>query len=535
MTKANHYAAIYVRTSSEAQAEKASPDEQERDCRALAEQHGLTVIKVYTDTARYRVKGKMVDPSGTRADRPGLLAMLADAVAGQFGAIIAWREDRLYRGMRAMINVLETVQEHKITVLLARETFDAKIAPLKAWVAGMELEGMKERMSMGVKARLRAGKANTGQDRYGYKRKGDKIVIVEEEARWVRQIFAWYVARVPLLEIRRRLIAAGAPQKGASRPVKIQWSIAVIQAILQNATAYASGVKIQRRLGEAFEIAIPTIIDQDTLQRARERRQANRRYPAHHQKADYLLGGLIKCSCGRTWAANTISYHTERDGSQVERKVPRGQYQCRERHPEHISPDCPRSIGSKKADALAWAKVVQALDDPDLLIAGARARIEQLQREAESVLADRAAFESRLETLEIERQNVIRLARKGLITEDELSLQLAEIELNELNIRKELAELTQVIDVAALGEWETAARGFLADVKRGIDEANLTPQTDEERREVFQIRRYVVKTLVTQVTIDRERNLAVTIGLDVPALMQALAQIQLGGIYIHIQ
>jgi hypothetical protein len=36
------------------------------------------------------------------------------------------------------------------------------------WVAQMELEGMKERLTMGVKARLRAGKVNTGQDRYGY-------------------------------------------------------------------------------------------------------------------------------------------------------------------------------------------------------------------------------------------------------------------------------------------------------------------------------------------------------------------------------
>jgi DNA invertase Pin-like site-specific DNA recombinase len=81
----NTYAALYVRVSSEAQAEGASPDEQERDCQAVAEQHGLTVLKVYRDVERYRVKGKLVDPSGTRADRPGLVAMLADAAAGQFG------------------------------------------------------------------------------------------------------------------------------------------------------------------------------------------------------------------------------------------------------------------------------------------------------------------------------------------------------------------------------------------------------------------------------------------------------------------
>jgi DNA invertase Pin-like site-specific DNA recombinase len=88
--------------------------------------------------------------------------MLRDAEQGYFDVILAWREDRLYRGMRAMLMVMETAQAHNITVMLARETFDPKMAPLKAWVAQMELEGIKERMTMGIKARLRAGKATRG-------------------------------------------------------------------------------------------------------------------------------------------------------------------------------------------------------------------------------------------------------------------------------------------------------------------------------------------------------------------------------------
>ena len=33
------------------------------------------------------------------------------------------------------------------------------------------------------------GKDNTGQDRYGYRRTGEVIEIVPEEAEWVKQIF----------------------------------------------------------------------------------------------------------------------------------------------------------------------------------------------------------------------------------------------------------------------------------------------------------------------------------------------------------
>ena len=76
-------AAIYVRVSSEAQAEKSSPDEQEADCRNIANEHGLTVVAIYRDTNKYRVKKKLVEPSGTRIDRPGLVTMLKDAVCWQ--------------------------------------------------------------------------------------------------------------------------------------------------------------------------------------------------------------------------------------------------------------------------------------------------------------------------------------------------------------------------------------------------------------------------------------------------------------------
>ncbi len=139
-------AAIYIRTSSETQGEKSSPLEQEADCRHLAQARGLTVVRVYRDVEKYRVGNKLIEPSGSRSDRPGLLAMLKDASKDEFDIILAWREDRLYRGLRSMLIVLETIQKYKIEILLAKDTFDAKIAPVRAWAAQMELDSMKERV-----------------------------------------------------------------------------------------------------------------------------------------------------------------------------------------------------------------------------------------------------------------------------------------------------------------------------------------------------------------------------------------------------
>ena len=45
-------AVIYIRTSSETQGEKSSPVEQEADCRRLAEEKGLGVVRVYRDVEK---------------------------------------------------------------------------------------------------------------------------------------------------------------------------------------------------------------------------------------------------------------------------------------------------------------------------------------------------------------------------------------------------------------------------------------------------------------------------------------------------
>lgn len=518
-------AVIYVRTSSEHQGEKSSPAEQEADCRQLAAEKGLIVVNVYRDIEKYRAKTKLVEPSGTRSDRPGLLAMLSDASRDAFDVIIAWREDRLYRGMRSMLLVLETIQEYKKTVLLARETFDPKIAPLRAWVAQMELDGMKERMTMGVKARLKAGKANTGQDRYGYMRIEDRIVVVEEEAQWVRKVFEWYLDGCHLMEIRERLVAAGAPQKGSSIPRRIHWSRSSIQAILKSAKEYAYGIKIQSRKGDMFEIPVDPIIDVATYERFVEMRAKNKTYPARRVDHDYLIGGLISCSCGLKWGARTQKTRNNRQGELVLRKTITGIYYCRQTHKDLVSPDCPKSVGVLKADAQAWGKICEAIDKPDYLFSQARNLVEQLRFNAAHLHEDRERIERGLETINSERQLIITLARKGSITTSDMEQQLATLTLQEVNLKHELSSLGQAININALDNWEEKFAEYLADLQVGMDELkNTAPQDDEERHNLFLLKKQIVNTLVERVTINKDREIMVEIRLNLFAILDQDAE-----------
>lgn len=514
-------AVIYIRTSSEHQGEKSSPIEQESDCRKLADDFGLTVVHIYRDIEKYRVKNKLVEPSGTRYDRPGLLAMLRDAARDQFDVILAWREDRLYRGMRAMLQVLEVAQEHRIDIKLARETFDPKIAPLKAWVAQMELDGIRQRMSMGVKARLRAGKANTGQDRYGYKRNGDVIEIVEEEAKWVRQIFAWYNNRVPALEIRRRLIVANAPQKGSQTPRKIQWAKSSIQTILKGAADYTSGIKIQRMAGEAFEIPVPPILDPATYQTFLKVRKENKTHPVHHVKRDYLLSGLLYCACDHKWSARTDVREYSTSYKIKLRKQPPGRYFCPEQHAERKHPDCPRQIGCVKADDFVWQRVCAAINEPEILIGHAREAIEELRANAAVLNEEQERIQKELDALAFERQWVITQARRGAINDSDMDLQLAALTAQDATLRRELMSRGQVLNLNDLGDWETQIREYFADLREGIKALNLPPETAEERKEQFTLKRQIVLNLVERVTIDRNRRLKVRIRLDLLKFLRA--------------
>ncbi len=514
-------AVIYVRTSSEQQGEKCSPAEQESDCRQFAAQQGLVVVNVYRDVERYRVKNKWVEPSGTRYDRPAMLAMLRDAADNQFDVILAWREDRLYRGMRAMLLILETIQQHNLTIMLALETFDPATAPLKAWLAQVELENIKERMTMGIKARLKAGKANSGQDRYGYKRVGEKIEVVPEEAKWVRRIFSWYIEGVPATTMRRRLIAAKAPQKETVTIRRIPWSISSIQGILASGDAYASGVKVTRREGESFLIRTDPILDKDTYQRYLKVRQSHVRRPAGISREGFLIRSLLYCPCQYKMQSGILPSSRK---AAAEGQMVSGNYSCGCQHDELRSPDCPRFVNSRKADEDVWNQVSHVIKNPDVLIEQARAMVDELRSAVVAQNADQEQVEKELDALISNRQWVITQARKGSITEQEMDRQLNEMSLREVALKHELSSAREAIDARVVENWESYVRQYLADMLEGIAGLNTIPDDPQKAKESQALKRQIIRTLVEKVVVDGNQKFTVTIRMNLLQILKDLSE-----------
>ena len=365
----------------------------------------------------------------------------------------------------------------------------------------------------------------SGQDRYGYQRNGDVIEVVEEEARWVRQIFAWYLEDLPLMEIRDRLIAMGAPQKGSSIPRRIQWAKPSIQAVLGAAKEYAYGIKIQSRKGENFQIPVPPIIDTVTYERFLRIRKSKKTHPIRSLKYDYLIGGKIFCDCNHKWGSRTNKSRRNRKGELIRRKTEVRVYCCGQTHKESVSPNCPRHIGAKKAEEIVWQKICDAIDRPDYLLGQARQLVNQILESQASLIEETTRMQNELDAVLTERQWVITQARKGAFPVSDMEQQLNQLTFQEVTLRKELSSLGEAVNINALEDWESKVLEFLADLKAGVDELKtVTPQTPEEQHEVFLVKKRVVDTLVERIQIDRERNLQVQIRLNLLEIIGKDAQ-----------
>jgi hypothetical protein len=315
----------------------------------------------------------------------------------------------------------------------------------------------------------------------------------------------------------------------------VQWHYASIQAILGNAWEYASGVKTYTRCGEAFEIPRERIIDMSTYRRVQEVRQANKNHPARRLKHDYLIGGLVYCTCNRKWGART-----KRKKRKDATEIIGGDYFCSQVHKERVDPGCPRTIGAKKADAITWSKICDAIDRPELLLSEAGRYVDKLRSLTETRLVDMGRIQKELDCIIEERQWVITQARKGRITEEDMEFQLSALSLQELNLRQELTNLNENVRLSNLDGWEAQAREYLSDISAGLAWLNTQPRTDDDKREQFAAKRRIVKALVDRVNIrkgdDGERDLQVVFRLDIPALLeQATAPTRLAETCSHRQ
>lgn len=494
-------AVLYCRTSTEHQAaeEKVSIPEQLNALEALCVERGYQIVDRYVDNKRYRVKGRLVEPSGTRKDRPEYQRLLKDAREGKFDVILAWKEDRLYRGVFAVIPFGEMLEEmgHTIEVEFAQGVFDRSMLYLKAAMGKIEVDNLRDRITMGKRGKAKRGKWPGGRVPYGYGLKDSELVINEEQAKIVRLIFNEYVKGKSPREIAAQLNARGIPTPENSRR---GWARYTVYRFLRRR------IYIGECPFDDIVIPCPPIISTETWELAQAIKEKNKIHSPRNTRAIYLLQGLLYCEeCG--WRMVVCTGY--RKNAKGERVVTSRRYRCNtsQEFPGSF-PNCDklRYLNADRLERVVWQAIDAKLREPELVRRGVGTKLAELEEALNEAKARASVLERRLTGLGKERQAVIRWARAGRITERDMALQLSEIEEKARAIQEDLqrAREIQALNSEEFNAQDLALR-FYERIHDRLDYLSSDPLTEDKLRD----RRELAKILLHKVWINKDREIRI--------------------------
>src|SRR5512145_542960 len=149
--------ALYARYSSDQQRE-ASIEDQLRLCRIHAEKQGWVVAESYHDRA----------VSGASLIRPGVQALLADALRGRFQVVLAEALDRISRDQEDVAGVFKRLAFAGVKIITLSEGEITHLhVGLKDTMNALFLKDLADKTRRGMRGRVEAGKAGGGLC-YGY-------------------------------------------------------------------------------------------------------------------------------------------------------------------------------------------------------------------------------------------------------------------------------------------------------------------------------------------------------------------------------
>ena len=519
----------YARISTE---DQTSVHEQLSAMQATVDREGWSVAGQYIDDKNYIVKGRTVNPSGERPDRPAFLEMLSVVETGAVDIILCWRDDRLVRHPRVaavLVDALEKGDAHRKvngqggSVELRDATgnaIDRDYLQLMSVFWRKENTRRVERVRLGKIQTLRAGRWPGQFNKLGYRsisepgKRGREIILADDrEVKTVRRIFNWYDSGLTTTEVRDELIKHDVEQNGAS-PRKHHWHPAIVYQVLSS-EAYTGTLTWQfGDDGSEYTIDIPQIITPEQFSRVQKRLKRNRAFSTRHARGVYLLQNLVFCGeCSRKLSVRRtiFNYRTLADGTQkrYRRKTPQHRYDCvsgrtfkDEPHPK------PYSHNGRELDWQVWRKVVDfGIKRPDLVRDQVYRRQAALKEQGDSTQSEIAHARGKLVEIDNERAFYQRQAARGKITEQEFDERMEETQRRREHWQSELERLEVMRDDAARveGALDYAERVLTA-IRANLDAIDLTPiemaKLGKDRQDaILKERRKIIRALVERVDI----------------------------------
>lgn len=193
-------AGVYVRVSTEEQAKEGiSLDAQIERCRAFCKARSWKVFKIYTD-AGY---------SAGNLNRPALKDLMKDIDARKLDILLVYKIDRFSRKLKDLISILEDFKSRGVNFTSVTEQIDTTTAMGEAFFqiigvfAQLERGMVKERVEMAFDKKISQGES-LSRAPIGYRYKNGKLVVEENEAQKIKEIFGMFASGIHYKDIAAR-------------------------------------------------------------------------------------------------------------------------------------------------------------------------------------------------------------------------------------------------------------------------------------------------------------------------------------------
>ena len=421
-------AAIYARVSDKSQdtEDKTSISEQISDMEAHCERRGLII------TARYQEVGR-----GWSKNRPEFQRMLSDAKRGRFDTIVCWKSDRLSRGMYPAAALMEVVEAYRIELEAVLDAIDMKTFGLMAAIGKIELDNFRERASMGKRGSAKQGRIPANGVPYGYRIGEDgKPEVVEAEAEIVQRIFEQYAhdgIGIPLIV--QQLIDDEVP---TGKPGSKRWHESHVHRILRNEAYkgtwwYGKTRQVATEVGRTIfeqskdswiQVPFPPLVTEETWDKVQSIKRLRKSRAKRNTKVFYMLQHLVRCAeCGMLLGGRATRQNTVRRNGKTYRydlDPPRRYYQCYGMQKRLFRCRKHPFIRAERLEYLIWSEVKQAIQNPDVIVAG----MGTLDAQEDDGLAEEIASAERdMREVQMEEDRAIRLFVSGKISENQLDRQ----------------------------------------------------------------------------------------------------------------
>ena len=297
--------AIYIRVSTNYQADKDSLPMQEKDLVAYS--------KLILGTDDYRIF-RDAGYSGKNTDRPAFQEMMSQVRSGLFTHVLVWKIDRISRNLLDFSAMYKELKDLGVTFVSKNENFDTSTAMGEAMLkivlvfAELERNMTSERVTATMVSRASNGQWNGGHIPFGYSwdpgRK--EFSVSQEEAAVVKLIFDEYESVRSIISISRDL-----NRKGLRTRLGNFWSAASVHHILTSPFYigdYLYNVHKDERHNKfkdqsewvTIEAHHDPIISRDQFDRVQKTLNAGRRLRiVSGKKHIHIFGGLLMCKeCG---------------------------------------------------------------------------------------------------------------------------------------------------------------------------------------------------------------------------------------------